>query len=54
VHRLDVPVPKGLHGLDRVDAENLVGHAMAASRKASPSLSSLFTHHATPYRSAEP
>lgn len=54
VHRLDVPVPKGLHGLDRVDAENLVGHAMAASRKASPSLSALFTHHATPYGSAEP
>lgn len=54
VHRLDVPIPKGLHGLDRVDAENLIGHAMAASRKASPTLSSLFTHRAKPYRSAGP
>ena len=54
VHRVDVPVPKGLHGLDRVDAQNLIGHAMAATRKASPGLSSLFMHEATTYRSAGP
>lgn len=50
VHRLDVPVPSGVHALDRVDAEDLIGHAMAASRKASPALADLFGHRAHPYR----
>ncbi len=50
VHRLDVPVPKGLHGLDRVDAQNLVGNAKAASRKASPALSAFFSHRAISYK----
>ena len=50
VHRLDVPVPKGLHGLDRVDAQNLIGNAMSASRKASSSLDEFFTHAAPPYQ----
>lgn len=49
VHRLDVPVPKGLHGLDRVDAEDLIGQAMASSRRASPSLADFFSHIATPH-----
>ncbi len=50
VDRLDVPVPKGLHGLDRVDVDNLIGHAMAATRKASRSLEALFTHQAVSYQ----
>lgn len=50
VHRLDVPVPKGLHGLDRVDAENLVGNAKAASRKASPALAAFFDHRPLSYK----
>ena len=49
VHRLDVQLPRGLHSLDRVDAKNLVGHARAASRKASPTLAYLFDHNAPPY-----
>lgn len=49
VHRLNVPVPKGLHGLDRVDTQNLIGNAMAASRKLSPALEEVFGHEALPY-----
>jgi len=52
VHRIDVPVPKGLHGLDRVDAADLIGQAMAATRKASPSLAALFEHKAVAYPTA--
>lgn len=53
VRRLDVPVPKGLHGLDRVNPGNLIGNAKAASRKASPSLADFFSHRATSYRDHE-
>lgn len=49
VHRLDVQLPRGLHALDRVDSRNLMGHARAVSRKASPALAYLFDHHASGY-----
>lgn len=49
VERIDVPIPKGLHALDRVDATDLVGRARAASRKASPKLADTFSHLAQPY-----
>lgn len=49
VHRLDVSVPKGLHSLDVVDARNLIGNALAASRKMSPTLAYMFEHKAPPY-----
>lgn len=47
--RLDVPVPAGHHRLDKVDAEDLMGKAEAASRHISPKLEKFFTHVAPPY-----
>ena len=52
VHRVDVQLPPGLHALDRVDAGNLMGHARAVSRKATPALAYLFDHDASLYDKA--
>ena len=50
VTRIDVPIPRGRHALDRVHAPDLVGRARAASRKVSPHLADTFAHAAPPYR----
>ena len=49
VHRLDVVVPRGLHALDSVNTNDLIGHAAASSRKASPEIAHLFSHTASAY-----
>ena len=49
VHRIDFAVPAGIHGLDRVDSDDLIGRARAASRTASPQIRYLFDHEAAPY-----
>jgi hypothetical protein len=49
VTRIDVPIPKGRHALDKVHAPELIGRARAASRKAFPEPPEMFTHAAARY-----
>ena len=47
VTRVDVPTPQGLHALDDVVIQDLIGRAQAESRTRSPALASYFDH--TPF-----
>ena len=50
VMRVDVPTPEGLHALDSVTPENLIGLARAESRTRSPELADLFEHSPSQYK----
>lgn len=54
VVRFDVPIPAGMHGLDRVDPLDLVGKADAASRVMSNSVGPFLNSIASPYHPCYP
>jgi len=54
VVRFDVPIPAGLHGLDRVDPRDLIAKADAASRVMSSSVAPFLEAIAPPYRPCYP
>lgn len=49
VVRVDVSTPEGLHTLDSVAPQDLIGRAGAESRTRSPELADLLTHSPSPY-----
>ena len=49
VMRVDVPTPEGLHTLDSVTPQDLIGRARAESRTRSPALADLLTHTPSQY-----
>lgn len=54
VVRFDVPIPSGLHGLDRVDPRDLIAKADAASRVMSSSVAPFLEAIASPYHPCYP
>lgn len=53
VHRIDIEVPAGLHRLDHVDKDALIGIGRTVSRRAAPGLADVFQHAASPYRGGD-
>lgn len=49
VVRVDVPVPEGLHALDRVDPADLIARAEATSRNRSPRVADFLRHRPETY-----
>ena len=50
VVRVDVPTPEGLHTLDAVTPQDLIGRAHAESRTRSPALTTFFKHSPSQYQ----